>query len=319
MSYAGAECVVVNDAGQVLLTLRDDFRIWVPPGGHLESGETPAEAALRETEEECGVKVEIVRLAGVYVRPRSGRINFTYLARPLNGTPGGSREVVKSAYFDRDRLPLLLNYHRERILHATDADAGPVCRAQPWKLWHRFALPLARFGADLLYKLRGVRFTGSTYDGFKVRAVAVIWDSARERVLVHERATGFVPIKLSDGSTAHIEGIRQELPSETFSKGEVPWKGLEKWLTFCIGPFETPFRFAGVHIDRSEDTINLIFTRIHDKPQSPQLPPDTFLMDPTFCPDWIEKEFLAGMGISDWQMDFAMGCREGAAFWESAE
>jgi ADP-ribose pyrophosphatase YjhB (NUDIX family) len=233
MSYAGAECVVVNDAGQVLLTLRDDFRIWVPPGGHLESGETPAEAAIRETEEECGVKVEIVRLAGVYVRPRSGRINFTYLARPLNGTPGGSREVVKSAYFDRDRLPLLLNYHRERILHATDADAGPVCRAQPWKFWHRIALPLARLGADLLYKLRGVRFSGSTYEGFKVRAVAVIWDSARERVLLRDN----------------------HLPFKDFAKGRTPWEELRQSLGL-----RDPLKFAGLHFMRTEDRVELIFT-----------------------------------------------------------
>jgi len=34
---------------------------WCLPGGHIGPGESPAEAALRELEEECGVKGTIVR------------------------------------------------------------------------------------------------------------------------------------------------------------------------------------------------------------------------------------------------------------------
>lgn len=30
---------------------------WIPPGGHIEPGETPEEAARREVQEECGILI----------------------------------------------------------------------------------------------------------------------------------------------------------------------------------------------------------------------------------------------------------------------
>lgn len=43
-----------GDTAHVLL-IRDSYRHWGFPKGHLEEGETPAEAALREVEEETGL------------------------------------------------------------------------------------------------------------------------------------------------------------------------------------------------------------------------------------------------------------------------
>jgi 8-oxo-dGTP pyrophosphatase MutT (NUDIX family) len=47
--------VVLDDDGQVLLGRRADTGIWALPGGIIEPGEEPADAAVREIFEETGV------------------------------------------------------------------------------------------------------------------------------------------------------------------------------------------------------------------------------------------------------------------------
>lgn len=50
----GAGGVVVNNEGNILL-IRHHNGTWVFPKGHVDPGETPLEAALREVAEEAGV------------------------------------------------------------------------------------------------------------------------------------------------------------------------------------------------------------------------------------------------------------------------
>ncbi|WOC14454.1 NUDIX hydrolase [Gordonia sp. MP11Mi] len=57
-----ASAVIVDDAGRVLLVQRGhepEKGRWSVPGGHVEDGETFAQAARREALEETGLDVEI--------------------------------------------------------------------------------------------------------------------------------------------------------------------------------------------------------------------------------------------------------------------
>jgi 8-oxo-dGTP diphosphatase len=53
--------VVVDEEGRLLLVHRPEYDDWSLPKGKLDKGESFEEAALREVEEETGVRCELVR------------------------------------------------------------------------------------------------------------------------------------------------------------------------------------------------------------------------------------------------------------------
>lgn len=71
-----AVALVARDDGAVLLIRRTDNGNWALPGGAIEMNESAAGAAVRETLEETGIRVEVTGLLGVYSDPRH-IIHFT--------------------------------------------------------------------------------------------------------------------------------------------------------------------------------------------------------------------------------------------------
>lgn len=64
-----AEVWVFDPELRRILLVNHRWRGWVPPGGRVEDGETPREAAARELGEETGLRVELLaRPAAVTVR-----------------------------------------------------------------------------------------------------------------------------------------------------------------------------------------------------------------------------------------------------------
>jgi 8-oxo-dGTP pyrophosphatase MutT (NUDIX family) len=64
-----AFAAVRDITGRLLLVRRCDTGDWELPGGHVDPGESAADAAVRETAEESGITVAVTGLAGIYTDP----------------------------------------------------------------------------------------------------------------------------------------------------------------------------------------------------------------------------------------------------------
>lgn len=146
--------VAVIQAGQILLIKREDFEVWCLPGGHIDPGESVAQAAIRETLEETGLEVKLTRLVGVY-SVQGGRAEGNHVvlfrAEPVGGVlQPEAGEVVEVGYYQPDQLPTpLVWWHRQRILDALKGVGGGVAWSQ--KLGWPFAPEVTR---ETVYRLR---------------------------------------------------------------------------------------------------------------------------------------------------------------------
>jgi len=61
--FVGVGCIPVHE-GRILL-VRNHRGRWSPPGGHLDFGESPIDAAVRETREETGVAVHDLEFVAI--------------------------------------------------------------------------------------------------------------------------------------------------------------------------------------------------------------------------------------------------------------
>jgi ADP-ribose pyrophosphatase YjhB (NUDIX family) len=78
---------------------------WGLPAGYLEMGETLEEGALRETTEESGAQVELIRLHAVYNIPRISQIYFFFLARMTSPDLNIGPETQEARLFAPAEIP----------------------------------------------------------------------------------------------------------------------------------------------------------------------------------------------------------------------
>lgn len=101
-------CSIVEKEEKIVLLRRDiqpQKGKWVMPGGYVDRGEVMETAALRETEEECGIKIRLKNLLGVYSYPGQLEVVIVYVARYLSGDllVGDETQAVK--LFDPREIP----------------------------------------------------------------------------------------------------------------------------------------------------------------------------------------------------------------------
>lgn len=114
-----ASAYIIDPATKkILLVKHKDYDRWTQPGGHIEEGEIPEEAAVRETYEETGIKIKILGehfpREEDYIRPlgiqrnRSDNgtfIDIIYPAVPIRDMePKMNEESSSIRWFSREEL-----------------------------------------------------------------------------------------------------------------------------------------------------------------------------------------------------------------------
>jgi 8-oxo-dGTP pyrophosphatase MutT (NUDIX family) len=81
-----AGVILERDASVLLLrrAVEPGLGAWDLPAGYLDPGESPEEAARRETFEESGLEVDLVRLVGIYTSRPGNAVSSIYLARQVD-------------------------------------------------------------------------------------------------------------------------------------------------------------------------------------------------------------------------------------------
>ena len=125
----GVGCIVVR--GDHLLMVRSHRGFWSTPGGHLEFGETPAECAARETEEETGVQVTNIEFVAITndLLPDTGKHYVTIWMRadagPVTPIVGDPEEIAELGWFAPDDLPRPLFRYLENLIAGRSLPAEP--------------------------------------------------------------------------------------------------------------------------------------------------------------------------------------------------
>lgn len=128
----GAFAMIFDENNRVLLGHRRDYDLWNLPGGTVEHGETPWEAAIREVKEETGFDIEIIKFQGVYVKEKD--IVFSYIAKIVGGELVLNDEADKIEYFSFDNLPKNIGCKQiERIRDALEKEDKLITRYQKGK------------------------------------------------------------------------------------------------------------------------------------------------------------------------------------------
>ena len=122
----GVRVVVERPDGAVLLHLRPDFRLWGLPGGVPDEGEAAERTAIRETEEETGIRIEAPEPFGVASSPDHEvwtypngdcchYFTFLYRSTRFSGKPAASDESLEVGWFTPDALPELMPVMRRTL------------------------------------------------------------------------------------------------------------------------------------------------------------------------------------------------------------
>jgi ADP-ribose pyrophosphatase YjhB (NUDIX family) len=81
------------------------YNKWTLPAGFMELGETTAQGAMRETQEEAGAQIELGPLYTVINVPHAEQVHFFYLATVLSPELAPGPESLEARFFKPEDIP----------------------------------------------------------------------------------------------------------------------------------------------------------------------------------------------------------------------
>jgi 8-oxo-dGTP diphosphatase len=121
---------VVVSEGKLLMIRRREREgdlLWALPGGAIEAGESPEEAAVRETVEETGLVVAAMKLLGERVHPKTHRTMSYTACEVLQGEAkvADADELDAVAWVTLEEIPQYVPYGLfEPVQEYLDATLG---------------------------------------------------------------------------------------------------------------------------------------------------------------------------------------------------
>ncbi|MDE1810858.1 MAG: NUDIX domain-containing protein [Candidatus Micrarchaeota archaeon] len=132
-----AGCIILSGA-KVLLLKHKKLGMWLPPGGHVDPGEFPNEAAVREAKEETGLDVKLIRNTDIdfsssdaavlespfaivqeNVKYKTGmhiHFDLVYLATVSGGEQAMNEESTEMRWFTKEELETIETFDNVRAV-----------------------------------------------------------------------------------------------------------------------------------------------------------------------------------------------------------
>lgn len=128
MTEIGVGIAIIEKA-KILLTKRRDFPVWCIPGGHISPGESVIDTAVRETQEETGLVVQVIDFVGLYSLPHkweNGSCEIILRGEVRSGELLTSTdETCDARYFSIDELPSgLVGWQYHQVSDALSGKSG---------------------------------------------------------------------------------------------------------------------------------------------------------------------------------------------------
>ncbi|MDF2788045.1 MAG: ADP-ribose pyrophosphatase [Neobacillus sp.] len=121
-----AAAIVLNEKNELLL-IKGPRRGWEMPGGQVEEGESLTDAVVRETKEESGIDIEVIKFCGIFQNIEGSICNTLFLGKPVGGELTTSPESLEVGFFPLEEALEMVTWHnfRQRIEYCLNEKMHP--------------------------------------------------------------------------------------------------------------------------------------------------------------------------------------------------